>query len=190
MAAKKDNKPAGAPQAEFTEMPRLKERYLNETVPALKEKFGYKNVMEIPKLEKIIVNMGLGAEKDNPKGIESAANSCIDISQNPAKHQQAKGGGYQKLGGSGFSEGPVRMILQIESGAHSGNHKQQQHKPWVQQVKHCILIGCFCDRAQAKGRQRTDNKQHMIDHHKAYRNPTDIIQISLSHCLHHRSHLM
>ena len=55
------------------EMPRLKEKYLNETVPALKEKFQYENVMQIPKLEKIIINMGLGAEKDNPKGIEAAA---------------------------------------------------------------------------------------------------------------------
>ncbi len=90
MAAKKDNKPAGAPQAEFTEMPRLKERYLNETVPALKEKFGYKNVMEIPKLEKIIVNMGLGAEKDNPKGIESAAKELGQITGQKAVICKAK----------------------------------------------------------------------------------------------------
>ena len=40
---------------------RMKEKYLAEAVPALQQKFGYKNVMEIPKLEKIVINMGLGA---------------------------------------------------------------------------------------------------------------------------------
>lgn len=50
------------------EMPRLKEKYLNETVPALKEKFQYENVMQIPKLEKIIINMGLGARRITRRG--------------------------------------------------------------------------------------------------------------------------
>ena len=57
----------------FTGTPRLKEKYQKEVIPALKEKFGYKNPMEVPKLEKIILNMGLGAEKENPKGVEAAA---------------------------------------------------------------------------------------------------------------------
>lgn len=51
---------------------RLKEKYLNEVVPALMEKFQYKNVMEVPRLEKIVINMGLGEAKDNPKALESA----------------------------------------------------------------------------------------------------------------------
>ena len=46
--------------------------YLNEVVPALMEKFQYKNVMEVPRLEKIVINMGLGEAKDNPKALESA----------------------------------------------------------------------------------------------------------------------
>ena len=45
---------------------RIKEKYLNEAVPALQQKFGYKNVMQIPKLSKIVINMGLGDCKDNP----------------------------------------------------------------------------------------------------------------------------
>ncbi|MDR5659540.1 50S ribosomal protein L5 [Serpentinicella sp. ANB-PHB4] len=53
-------------------MTRLKELYTKEIVPALMEKFGYKNVMEVPKLEKIIVNMGIGDAKDNAKGLEIA----------------------------------------------------------------------------------------------------------------------
>jgi len=51
---------------------RLKEKYINEVVPALMERFNYKNVMEVPKLEKIVINMGLGEAKDNPKALESA----------------------------------------------------------------------------------------------------------------------
>lgn len=51
---------------------RLKEKYKSEVVPALMEKFQYKNVMEAPKLEKIVINMGVGAAKDNPKLLESA----------------------------------------------------------------------------------------------------------------------
>ena len=56
----------------FTEAARLRVKYNEEVVPQLKEKFGYTNVMQIPKLEKIVLNMGLGSDKDNPKAIESA----------------------------------------------------------------------------------------------------------------------
>ena len=47
---------------------RLTRKIQKEVVPALMEKFGYKNVMEIPKLEKIVINMGVGEAKENPKG--------------------------------------------------------------------------------------------------------------------------
>ena len=53
-------------------MARLKDLYFNEIVPAMKKKFGYKNIMEVPKLEKIVINMGVGEAKDNPKVLESA----------------------------------------------------------------------------------------------------------------------
>lgn len=55
-------------------MPRLKDKYLNEVVPALMEKFKYKNIMEVPKLEKVVINMGLGDAKDNSKAFEAAVN--------------------------------------------------------------------------------------------------------------------
>ena len=51
---------------------RLKEMYQNEIVPALTKKFGYKNVMQVPKLDKIVVNMGVGEAKENAKLLESA----------------------------------------------------------------------------------------------------------------------
>ena len=53
-------------------MLRLKEKYDKEIAPALKEQFKYKSVMQIPKLEKVVINMGLGEVKENPKAIESA----------------------------------------------------------------------------------------------------------------------
>ncbi|MGI6678253.1 MAG: 50S ribosomal protein L5 [Dehalobacterium sp.] len=60
-------------------MARLKEKYDNEIRPALQEKFGYKNVMEIPKLEKIVVNMGLGEAIQNPKAMDAAVNDLTII---------------------------------------------------------------------------------------------------------------
>ena len=53
-------------------VPRLQEKYNNEVVSALMEKFGYNNIMEVPKLEKIVINMGVGEAKDNAKVLESA----------------------------------------------------------------------------------------------------------------------
>jgi len=51
---------------------RLQELYLNEVVKALHEKFNYKNIMEVPKIEKVIVNVGVGEAVGNPKALESA----------------------------------------------------------------------------------------------------------------------
>ena len=59
---------------------RLKEKYQKEAVPALQQKFGYKNIMEIPRLSKIIINMGLGDCKDNPKALEVAVSELATIS--------------------------------------------------------------------------------------------------------------
>ncbi|NLW22804.1 MAG: 50S ribosomal protein L5 [Tissierellia bacterium] len=59
---------------------RLKEKYQNEVVPALMERFQYKNIMEVPRLEKIVLNMGVGEAKDNPKALESAVNELALIS--------------------------------------------------------------------------------------------------------------
>ena len=53
-------------------MSRLKDMYYNEIVPAMVSKFGYKNVMQVPKLDKIVLNMGVGEAKDKAKVLESA----------------------------------------------------------------------------------------------------------------------
>ena len=59
---------------------RLKEKYLAEAVPALQQKFGYKNIMQVPRLEKIIINIGLGDCKDNAKAFETAIAELAQIS--------------------------------------------------------------------------------------------------------------
>ena len=58
---------------------RLKERYESEIRPSLQEKFAYKNVMEIPKLEKVVINMGLGEAVQNPKALDAAVSDLATI---------------------------------------------------------------------------------------------------------------
>ncbi len=61
-------------------MPRLKDTYTQEIVPAMMEKFSYKNIMQVPKLVKVVINMGLGDAKDNPKALDSALDELAIIS--------------------------------------------------------------------------------------------------------------
>lgn len=60
-------------------MSRLRERYLKEVVPALRQEFGYRNVMAVPKIEKIVVNMGLGEATENIKAIDAGADELARI---------------------------------------------------------------------------------------------------------------
>ena len=75
-------------------MPRLKDRYKSEIIPALMQKFEYGNIMKVPKVEKVVINMGLGDVKDNSKGLDAAVADLTQISgQKPivtlAKHSVA-----------------------------------------------------------------------------------------------------
>ncbi|MCX7779981.1 MAG: 50S ribosomal protein L5 [Negativicutes bacterium] len=60
-------------------MARLKDKYMNEVLPALMEKFGYKNVMQIPKIEKVIINIGVGEAVGNPKVLDAAVSDLTVI---------------------------------------------------------------------------------------------------------------
>ena len=71
-------------------MARLKDLYAKEIVPALMERFQYKNVMEVPKLEKVVINMGVGDAKENPKFLESAVNDLSIIAGQRPVITQAK----------------------------------------------------------------------------------------------------
>ena len=57
----------------------LKEKYKSEVVPAMMKKFNYKSVMQVPKLDKIVINIGLGDTKENPKSLENAMNDLTQI---------------------------------------------------------------------------------------------------------------
>ena len=71
-------------------MSRLREQYDKEIVDAMTKKFGYKNVMEVPKLEKIVVNMGVGEAKENQKILESAVADMETITGQKAIVTKAK----------------------------------------------------------------------------------------------------
>ena len=71
-------------------MSRLKEQYQNEIVDAMIKKFGYKNIMEVPKLDKVVINMGVGEEKDNAKLLESAIADMEKIAGQKAVVTRAK----------------------------------------------------------------------------------------------------
>ena len=71
-------------------MSRLKELYIDEIAPAMVKKFGYKNVMEIPKLDKIVINMGVGEAKENAKLLEAAVKDMETITGQKAVLTKAK----------------------------------------------------------------------------------------------------
>ena len=71
-------------------MNRLREIYDKEIAPALQKKFGYKNVMQIPKLDKVVINMGVGEAKENAKILETAANDLGIITGQKAVYTKAK----------------------------------------------------------------------------------------------------
>ena len=60
-------------------MEKLREQYEKEVVPALMKKFNYKSIMQVPKLEKIVINIGLGDTRDNPKALDNAINDLSII---------------------------------------------------------------------------------------------------------------
>ena len=71
-------------------MSRLKDTYQNEIVKGMIDKFGYKNIMEVPKLDKIVLNMGVGEAKDNAKVLEAAVKDMETITGQKAVITKAK----------------------------------------------------------------------------------------------------
>ena len=72
-------------------MSRLRDRYKEEVVPALKERFGYKNVMQVPRLEKLVLNIGVGEAIQNAKALEAAEQDLVSITgQHPVTTRAKK----------------------------------------------------------------------------------------------------
>ena len=74
-------------------VPRLKEKYRSEIVPAMREKFGYKNVMQVPKVIKVTLNMGVGAGTQDAKQMEEAATQLGQITGQKAQVRRARKSG-------------------------------------------------------------------------------------------------
>src|SRR5437588_6240676 len=72
------------------QMSRLKEKYQKEVVPALTKEFGYKNVMAVPKIEKVVVNMGLGEATSNVKLVDTGADELSRITGQKPVTRRAK----------------------------------------------------------------------------------------------------
>lgn len=60
-------------------MPRMKDKYIREVVPSMMQKFGYKNIMQVPRLEKVVLNMGVGEAIQNSKAIDAVVNDLMVI---------------------------------------------------------------------------------------------------------------
>jgi large subunit ribosomal protein L5 len=71
-------------------MARLRERYREEVVPALREKFGYENVMQVPRLEKIVVNMGVGEAAQNSRALDGAMDDLARITGQKPQLRRAR----------------------------------------------------------------------------------------------------
>ena len=71
-------------------MEKLREQYQKEVIPALMKKFEYKSTMQVPKLDKIVINIGLGDTKENPKSLENAMNDLTQITGQRPMITQAK----------------------------------------------------------------------------------------------------
>ena len=80
-------------------MEKLREQYEKEVVPALMKKFQYKSIMQVPKLDKVVINIGLGDTKENPKSLENAMNDLTQITgQRPMITKAKKSIAAFKLG--------------------------------------------------------------------------------------------
>ena len=88
-AAKKTEKKS-AKAVDTEGMPNLKAKYVTEVAPALMEKFGYKSVMQIPKLEKIVVNVGCSEARENAKVLDAVVNDLTTITGQKAVITKAK----------------------------------------------------------------------------------------------------
>ena len=99
-------------------MARLKELYVKEAAPALMKKFSYKSVMQIPKLEKIVINVGAGEAKENSKAIEAISGELAKITgQKPVVCRAKKSVANFKL-----REGMPRRQRQLQYGSQRAAH--------------------------------------------------------------------
>ncbi len=94
---------------------RLKEKYQNEVVEKLIEKFGYKNVMQVPKLEKIVINVGLGEAKDNQNLLTTAKRELSLITGQQPIEIKAKNGNMTPIVRRAIESAEENTVLMFEA---------------------------------------------------------------------------
>ena len=106
----------------------------------------------------------------------------IKISLDPLKNKKPDRGRHKQFSGSRTYKLPVCMFFQIISCAHTGNDKQQHHKPWIQYILHRVLI---LYRVKRSGHTALYHYiihiDYMIDHNEHYRHPADVVNVMFSH---------
>ena len=108
-------------------MSRLKELYTNEIMDAMTKKFGYKNVMQVPKLDKIVINMGVGEAKENAKLLDAAIADMELITGQKAIATKAK----KSVANFKIREGmPIGCKVTLR-GVSTSPYALRQMKPWV-----------------------------------------------------------
>ena len=109
-------------------MARLKETYLNEIVDAMMKKFEYKNVMQVPKLDKIVINMGVGEAKENSKVLDTAISDLEIITGQKAVVTRAK----KSVANFKLREGqPICCKVTLISSENAiGSRICQRYRPW------------------------------------------------------------
>ena len=154
-------------------MSRLKEKYTNEIVDAMTKKFGYKNIMEVPKLDKIVINMGVGEAKDNAKVLESAVKDMETITGQKAVLTRAKNSVAnfkiregmaigckvtlrgEKIGHNDvkiaavvahIENGPIlRHMLLADDGKLYAGHEKNQLKGSLHQAERAVILGALIE---------------------------------------------
>ncbi|MCE2465344.1 MAG: 50S ribosomal protein L5 [Dehalococcoidia bacterium] len=108
--ATEEEAPAASPPPQASPTPRLKELYQTEVVPAMLQEFGYKNVVQVPKLKKVVLNIGLGEALTNPRAMESATKDLSTISGQKPIITRAK----KSIAGFKLREGnPIGMCVTL-----------------------------------------------------------------------------
>ena len=100
---------------------RLKETYVNEVAPALMKKFEYKSVMQIPKLDKIVINMGVGEAKENAKVLDTAIKDLETITGQKAVVTRAK----KSVANFKLREGMRQFFILPNSGIKNGQIREK-----------------------------------------------------------------
>ena len=124
-------------------MARLKEKYQNEIKDAMTKKFSYKNVMEIPKLDKIVINMGVGEAKDNAKLLESAVADLEKITGQTLENVDfTEVRGMEGVKEATYAAGDRQIKVAVASGTKNAKTLMEQVKNGTSEYQFIEIMAC------------------------------------------------